>query len=99
MPHSAKRLAFHRKSVFQDAAIVEMRVWIVPRSRSMPEGYKYSLVYIDSHGRRILGYDNSEGKGHHRHFEGKEQPVIFHSISALASKFMAEVRGIRGELG
>ena len=32
-----------------------------------PFGIKYSVVYIKD-GKRVLGYDNAEGKGDHKHY-------------------------------
>ena len=61
------RLVVSEKYVFGDGAIVEMKIWGVPPSKRMPDGFKYSLAYIGPDGGRLLGYDNAEGKGHHRH--------------------------------
>ena len=96
IPQVKARLLFRRKYVYADGAIVEMKAWSVPRSPSKPEGYKYSLVYIDAGGERLLGYDNAEGKGHHRHEAGVESQVVFHSLSGLLERFLEEVEGIRG---
>ena len=62
-----------------------------------PEGLKYSLVYIDPHGRRVLGYENAEGKGHHRHEGGKEITVSFLTIEGLIDQFLEDVKTIRGK--
>ena len=48
-----------------DGDVVEMKIWEVPRARKTPEGLKYSLVYGRG-GKRLIGYDNAEGKGNHR---------------------------------
>jgi len=93
----AKNL-FSDKRVFPDGAIVEMKVWLVPPSPRKPEGYKYSLVYIDAHGNRVLGYDNAEGKGHHRHDRGRETADSFTSIGDLRKRFEEEVERIRRTL-
>ncbi len=45
----------------------EIKMWSVPRSDDKPHGLKYSLVYIVN-GLRLVGYDNAERKGDHRHF-------------------------------
>lgn len=89
------RLLFRHKHVYADGAIVEMKVWSVPKSSKTPEGYKYSLAYIEPKGRRTLGYDNAEGKGHHRHEGKKEKAISFESIKELTKKFLAEVQTIR----
>lgn len=36
---------------------------------------------------RILGYDNAEGKGDHRHYRDKEEPYKFSSIWDLLMDF------------
>ena len=46
-----------------------MKVWKVPKSKDFPDGVKYSFVYIHN-GKRVLGYDNERGKGHHKHIKG-----------------------------
>jgi hypothetical protein len=86
------------KRVFPDGAIVEMKVWLVPPSPRTPEGFKYSLAYIDAHGRRILGFDNAEGKGHHRHDRDRETPFSFTSIGDIRRQFEEEVARIRRDL-
>ena len=44
----------------------------------------------------FLGYDNAEGKGHHRHVGDEEMPVAFESIEVLGRQFLAEVSRLRG---
>ena len=58
---------------------------------------KYSLVYLDAKGRRVLGYDNAEGKGHHKHEGGIEVSVKFDSLGELEELFLTEVRASRGD--
>jgi hypothetical protein len=89
------QLLFKQKHVYEDGAIVEMRAWIVPKTSRTPDGVNYSLVYIDPQGERILGYDNAEGKGHHRHDRNKETDVSFESIERLCSAFMNDVERLR----
>jgi len=69
---------------------VEMKVWIVPMSGDIPHGYKYSLVYIVG-GERVVGYDNAEGKGDHRHIGARESVYAFKSIRRLVRDFQADV--------
>ena len=47
--------------------IICFKVWDVPKSNYYPEGKKFSFVFIHQN-RRILGYDNSENKGCHKHY-------------------------------
>lgn len=86
------------KYVYGDGAIVEIKIWIVPRTERTPDGYKYSLVYINKDGDRVLGYDNAEGKGHHKHLDKKEVPFDFTSIEYLTNIFLDEVAEIRRKL-
>lgn len=81
---------------FEDGAIVEAKVWQVPVSDDKPYGYKYSLVYIVN-GKRIIGYDNAEGKGDHRHYHDKEEPYRFKSIDRLFEDFYKDVRRFKNE--
>lgn len=94
--HKRAWLLFRQKHSYEDGEIVELKAWAVPRSAAKPEGLKYSMVYIDVNGRRILGYDNAEGKGHHRHMGDDETPFKFESLEALRSQFLDEVTRLRG---
>ena len=71
------RLAFHDKQVLPDGSIVEMKIWEL--SESIPGSkhrVKYSLFYGRS-GRRLVGYDNEQSKGDHRHIAGREETYLF----------------------
>lgn len=62
-----------------------------------PDGYKYSLVYIVE-GKRAIGYDNSEGKGDHCHYDKTERPYKFTTLKKLAEDFYDDVAKFkRGE--
>jgi hypothetical protein len=71
MPYMKAELLFHRKNIEADGDIVEMTIWKVPHSKDKPHGLKYSLVYIHG-GKRMVGYDNAEGRGDHRHYGQRE---------------------------
>ena len=91
------RLIFYRKNIEPNGDIVEMRIWKVPHSKRAPSGVKYSLVYIRE-GKRIIGYDNAEGKGHHRHYKGREFVYDFQDVDNLIKDFYGDVERIkRGE--
>ena len=96
MHHTKARLLFRWRFDYEDGEIVEVKAWEVPLSAVRPEGLKYSMVYIDANGRRILGYDNAEGKGHHRHMGDDEAPFKFESLEALMLQFLDEVSRLRG---
>ena len=87
-------LILHDKVKDKHGGIVEVKVWFVPRSKDRPHGYKYSLVYI-KHGKRILGYDNAEGKGDHRHHGGKEMAYKFISVKKLIEDFYRDLREVK----
>jgi hypothetical protein len=82
-------VVYHEKWM-NDDNIVEIKVWSVPVTKDKPHGYKYSLVYIKS-GERIVGYDNAEGRGDHRHYRGKEEPYEFADLDKLLQDFYADV--------
>lgn len=84
----------HTKEVKGDE-IVEIKIWQVPKSKDNPHGVKYSVVYIKGD-ERILGYDNAEGKGDHRHYRDKEEPYKFSSIWDLLMDFKKDLKKIKG---
>ncbi|MEW6740025.1 MAG: toxin-antitoxin system TumE family protein [Nitrospirota bacterium] len=79
-------LLFYRKNVETNGDIVEMKIWQVPHSKEKPHGLKYSLVYVRE-GKRIIGYDNAEGKGDHKHYRNKEYPYRFNDVDTLIKDF------------
>jgi len=88
------KLTFHRKNVEPNGDIIEMKMWNVPVSKDRPEGIKYSLVYVRE-GHRIVGYDNAEGKGHHRHYRDQEGQYFFKGVDVLVKDFYRDVEKIR----
>jgi hypothetical protein len=54
--------------------------------------YKYRLAYVVD-GKRIVGYDNEQGKGDHRHLGKRELPYRFVSPRQLVTDFMDDVKG------
>jgi hypothetical protein len=86
-------LLFHRKNILPNGDIVEMKIWQVPETLDKPHGLKYSLAYIRKE-ERIVGYDNAEGKGDHRHYRGKEYPYTFKDIDTLAEDFYKDIEKV-----
>jgi hypothetical protein len=78
---------------------IEIKAWRLPEpTEDKPHGYKYSLVYIveDS---RVIGYDNAEGKGDHKHIRGRTEPYNFISLRKSAKDFYNDIeRYKRGEI-
>ena len=83
----------HNKYIISKREIVEVKILVVKKSKEFPEGLKYSFVYIKD-GKRELGYDNERGKGHHKHYKGKEEKIEFKNIYTLQEKFEKEVEKI-----
>jgi hypothetical protein len=97
MPSAA--LIFHRKRVFEDGAIAELRHLLVPNAvRGSGHSFKYSLYY-GRHGERLIGYDNEAGKGDHRHYGVHEEKYEFTTPEQLVADFLADVRRLRGPAG
>jgi len=97
-PMPKGRLVLHTKYIDEFGGIIEMKVYEVPRTASTPNGYKYSLVYI-LNGQRLVGYDNHERKGDHRHHRAETFPYAFRSIDMLVDDFLGDVAAIRKEMG
>jgi len=85
----------HTKEMKGDE-IVEAKVWQVPKSDDKPHGVKFSIVYIKN-GKRLIGYDNAEGRGYHRHLPDREEAYRFVDIWRLLDDFKQDVQDIRGE--
>jgi hypothetical protein len=88
------KLIFYRKNIEPNGDIVEMKIWMVSISKRAPSGLKYSLAYIKE-GKRIIGYDNAEGKGHHRHYKSKELAYDFRDVDNLIKDFYKDVEKVR----
>ena len=71
-----------------------MKIWQVPDSKDKPHGLKYSLVHIQN-GKRVIGFDNSEGKGDHKHYRVKEYGYDFTSVDNLIKDFNSMIEKIR----
>jgi len=90
------KLIKHDKITDEDGNTVEIKMWAVPKAADKPHGLKYSLVYIVNN-KRVLGYDNAEGKGDHRHYKEREEPYLFVSLEKLAEDFYSDVEHIKEE--
>ena len=81
--------------VLPEGDVLKAIAWKVPKSNDFPEGIKYAFVYIH-HGKRILGYDNERGKGHHRHYKNEETKIDFKDHETLLNQFKEEIEELRG---
>src|SRR3989304_1079069 len=86
----AAELVLHEKITDESGNTIEMEIWRVPVSFHVPHGVKYSLVYIVE-GERVIGYDNGERRGDHRHFRDVETTYVFRSVRRLVRDFQADV--------
>ena len=87
----------HIKVVDELGNTMEVKVWDLPKAtEDRPHGYKYSLVYIVD-GKRVIGYDNAEGKGDHRHYGEIEEAYKFKSIDRLFEDFKSDMRRFKYE--
>jgi hypothetical protein len=90
------QLILHRKRIYNDGAVLEMKLWRVPAPvRGSNHGLKYSLYY-GSGGRRLVGYDNEAGKGDLRHYGNREEADRFTTPEQLVADFLADVAAHRG---
>jgi hypothetical protein len=86
----------HEKVTDELGNTVEIKVWKLPLiTKEKPHGYKYSLAYIVE-GRRIIGYDNAEGKGDHAHYLAKERSYHFTDVDKLIGDFIADIERYSG---
>jgi len=86
----------HTKIIDDLGNTIEIKLWKLPEVKEdSPHGYKYSLVYIVD-GIRVIGYDNAEGKGDHRHIRRNEQPYRFNNVRKLIHDFYRDIEKFKG---
>ena len=86
------------KTVDEKGNIVEIKILKVEKTKTEPYSIKYSLVYIEN-GKRVIGYDNYERKGDHKHYLGREIPYKFENVDKLIRDFLDDIKKYkRGEL-
>jgi hypothetical protein len=84
------KLVYHVKEFMQDESFQEIKIWQVPPTKVKPHGLKYSFVYVVN-GERVIGYDNAEHKGTHRHYKNREYPYKFESLEKLCKDFKKDI--------
>ena len=97
MPIKKAELLDYQKQLDDWGNTLEMKLWRVPPTADKPHGFKYSLVYIVD-GVRVIGYDNAEQRGDHRHYGPREEAYQFVSLSQLADDFLRDVDDYRKRL-
>lgn len=94
MPIVKGKLINHTKVREDNGNIIEVKLWKVPTSADKPHGYKYSLAYVVKD-KRVIGYDNGEGQGDHRHYEDKIEQYDFSSPWQLIGDFIKDIEKYR----
>ena len=84
------KLIKHIKVVEDTGNIIEVKLQQVEPTFDKPHGYKYLLVYVVK-GKRVIGYDNAEGKGDHRHYESRTETYRFTDLRTLVNDFYGDV--------
>ena len=79
-----KRLLLNRTT--GGAAVAELKIWSVPRSKDYPQGRKFSLFLVCS-GEVLVGLDNHKPKGPHLHLGDRELPYLFRGTESLLADF------------
>lgn len=91
------RLLYRQRIDFDDGAILEIVVWDVPKALAGSQHtFKYRLFYGKA-GERILGYDNEQPKGDHKHIGQQELRYQFVSPEQLIDDFLNEVSQLRSQ--
>lgn len=90
------RLIKYVKTIDEVANTIEIKIWQLQTiTPDKPHGYKYSLVYV-ANNTRVIGYDNAEGKGDHRHYEDREELYRFEDIDTLLEDFQKDIALYKG---
>ncbi|MCA0302883.1 MAG: DUF6516 family protein [Proteobacteria bacterium] len=85
-------LLIRRRVVLAEDAFAEIVVWRLPKA--LPPSrhlFKYRLAYVVG-GTCVVRYDNEQGKGDHRHYDGSESAYDFSSPETLLADFEADIR-------
>lgn len=88
------RVVFEHKYAEPNGDIIEIRISEMEINKDYPEGVRYSFVYIRD-GKRLIGYDNYHGKGHHRHVKEREEPYEFIDAWKIFEDFNEDIEKIK----
>jgi len=88
------KLVIYKKHTDELSNTVKIKVWQIQPTKDKPFGFKYSLVHIVN-GKRVLGYDNAEGKKDHKHINDREIKYEFLSIRQLIEDFFSDMEKIK----
>ena len=88
-------LLLHRKRRFDDGAIMEIKLWLLPEPvRGSQHKFKYSL-FFGREGDRLIGSDNEAGKGDHRHYGDHQEAYQFTTPERLIADFLTDLQVAR----
>jgi hypothetical protein len=90
------KLIYNVKKYHADGSFQEIRIWQVLKGKDKPHGLKYSFAYV-ANGERVVGYDNAEGKGDHKHYMGKEYPYKYLDLERLWKDFGKDIQRFKEE--
>lgn len=90
------RLIWHEKVHDREGNIREIKIWRVKSTPDKPHGYKYSLVYVVG-GKRVIGYDNAEYRGDHKHYGDSIGPYRFEGVEKLIKDFYSGIQRYKEE--
>lgn len=65
---------------------IEVVAWKIPKSKFYPEGVKYSFTFVHDN-KRMIGSDNFNNEGHHKHYLNKKESCRFKSLEETANQF------------
>ena len=94
IPIMKSELVIYKKATDELGNTIEIKIWQVRPSTHKPHGYKYSLVCIVND-IRVIGYDNAERKGDHRHYGQIEKGYDFKDIDNLLEDFYKDIEKYR----
>lgn len=88
IPYS--KLVYESKYIINENYTVYIKAYEVKKEINYQDGLKYSMALIKN-GKRVLGYDNHEGKGHHMHRGKRELNYEFVDLWQTIADFCKEV--------
>jgi hypothetical protein len=96
MQYIKARLLVKTKEVRDNGTFIEIVIWRVPAPvPPCSHFFKYSL-FFGRPGIRLVGYDNEQGKGDHRHIKETESAYLFSTLERLLADFEKDVAALEG---
>jgi hypothetical protein len=67
-----------------------------PKLKTNPMALSILFAYV-ANGERVVGYDNAEDKGGHKHYIGKEYPYKYSGLERLWRDFRKDIQRFKEE--